>query len=231
MSEDAGATSTQGQPAPESGPKPVSWAPVPKVNLLPLEVVENRAFRRTQLVLVGAVVLAAGAVGVGTVWAQRGVGDAQAEADAAQGRVAQLQTEKVKYTPIPGIIAQVDAAEAARQSIYSSDVRWYRYMNTLARNSAQAGVELSSVTITVTASATSGTAASGGDVLTPGGIGTITFNGTGAEYRQVSAWLEAVDKTTGLQGRRGQPAGGHLRQHRGPGLGRALQAVPAQERN
>lgn len=199
MSEDTGTTTTQVQPATESGPKPVSWAPVPKVNLLPLEVVENRAFRRTQIVLAGALVLAVGAVGVGSVWAKNGVDDAQSEADAAQGRVSQLQTQKALYTPIPGIVAQVEAAEAARQSIYSSDVRWYRYLNTLARTSAQAGVKLNNVTILVTGNAAAEAGATGSDVLTQGGIGTFAFGGTSTEYQQVSAWLDAVDKTTGLQ--------------------------------
>jgi Tfp pilus assembly protein PilN len=193
---------TQVQPAVETGPKPVTWAPVPKVNLLPVEIVEDRAFRRTQILLAGAVVLAAGVVGVGTLWAQNGVDDAQAEADAAQQRVSQLLTQQADYAQIPPITQQIEAAVAARQAIYAQDVRWYRYLNTFARTAAENGIDMTNITVTMSAGST-GSATTGSDgagLLAPTGIGTITFAGTTAQYQQLSTWLEGLDRITGIRG-------------------------------
>ncbi|GLY30589.1 hypothetical protein [Kineosporia sp. NBRC 101731] len=190
---------TQVAPAVAAGPKSVSWAPVPKVNLLPVEILEGRSFRRTQMVLAGVIILVVGAIGAGTVIETRAVDDAQAEADAAQARVTKLQEKQTEYASVPQVIAQIAAAEAARTSIYSSDVRWYRYLTQIDR-ARPTGVELQGITVTLSVTDAASTGTSTTDVLTPSGIGSIQFTGTGDEYSQASAWMESIAKVGGLTG-------------------------------
>jgi Tfp pilus assembly protein PilN len=194
MTEDPGTGgTTQVQPAVQAGPKPVTWAPVPKVNLLPIEIVEGRAFRRTQVVLAGAVVLVVGVIAVGTVVAKNQVDDAQAEADAAQLRVNQLQQQQIEFAEVPKIYAQVEAATAARKQAYIGDAPWYRYIRELDR-ALPAGVEFSSISMTL--STASATAVS---PLVPAATAALTVSGTAPDYKMVAEWMEAFDKVRGLQ--------------------------------
>jgi len=175
--------------------RPVTWAPVPKVNLLPVEILENRSFRRTQYVLAGAVLVVVGATGAVTGWAQTGVNRAQSDADDARAEVVRLQTVQAEYASVPQVVAQVTAAQTARAGVYAGDVLWSRYLTRIDRARPE-GVELQ----TLTASVTGTTAAATTDVLTPSGIGSLEFAATGSEYVQASAWLEAVDAVNGLDG-------------------------------
>ncbi len=192
MTEDSSGT-TQVEPAVQAGPKPVSWAPVPKVNLLPIEIVEGRAFRRTQFVLAGAVVLVVGVIGVGTVVAKNQVDDAQTEADAAQTRITQLQQQQTEYAEVPKIYAQVEAATAARKQAFIGDAPWYRYIRELDR-ALPAGVGFTSISMTLS---TSGAAAT--NPLTPAAAASLTIAGTAPDYKLVAEWMEAFDKVRGLQ--------------------------------
>jgi hypothetical protein len=70
LTEEYAGTELAAEPGPPA-PIRIPWAPVPKVNLLPIEIVEKRRFRRTQVLLglavLGVVLLA----GVGTSLAGR----------------------------------------------------------------------------------------------------------------------------------------------------------------
>jgi outer membrane murein-binding lipoprotein Lpp len=186
------------EPAAEpAAPAPVriSWAPVPKVNLLPIEIVERRRFRRTQILLGGAVLGALVLAGAGTYWAQRGVDDAGEQLSAADARVAALQSEQNRYIEVPQVRAQVDAAESARALALGSDVLWYRYLSDL-DGARPGGVKFSGITMTM--SATSSTAAASANPLSSSGIGSIVVNGEADQYSEVASWITAVDKITGF---------------------------------
>lgn len=177
----------------------ISWAPVPRVNLLPNEIVERRQFRQVQIMLSIAVGVVLLVVVAGTVLAQRAVGDANRQLDVAQAAVEKLQAQTTKYAEVPRVIAQVEAARAARAQAMAGDVLWYRYLNDL--NGAQpSGVTMNSITISVnaTAGAASAAQAPGADALTPAGVGTVKVDGSAHEYRQISSWLESLDTITGL---------------------------------
>jgi Tfp pilus assembly protein PilN len=179
-------------------PVRVAWAPVPKVNLLPMEIVEGRRFRRTQLIL-GGTVAATVLVGVaGVLWAQSGISDANDRLTSAQSTVSTLQAQQVKYAAAPKVIAQVEAAEAAQVLAMGADVLWYRYLNDL-DGARPEGVELNALTVALNVGGGSaGSGAPGGDPLIPTGIGTITTAGTAERYDQVSSWLLAINKLTGF---------------------------------
>jgi Tfp pilus assembly protein PilN len=194
MTEESGTGgTTQVRPAVQAGPKPVAWAPVPKVNLLPIEIVEARAFRRTQVLLAGAVVLVVAVIGVGSVVAKNQVDDAQADADAAQARVNQLQQQQTEFAAVPRIYAQVEAATAARKQAYIGDAPWYRYIRELDQ-ALPAGVEFSNISMTLS---TSGAAAA--SPLVPTAAAGLTVSGTAPDYKMVAEWMEAFDNVSGLQ--------------------------------
>ena len=183
-------------PAETGPPAPlrIAWAPVPKVNLLPIEILESRRFRRTQVLLAGAVLVVAVLAGAGTFLAQRSVSDANDELITAQARVTQLQAEQAKYSAVPKVVGEVEAATAARTLAMGTDVLWYRYLNDI-DGAVPAGVELSSLTLGLSTAANAGTATS---PLAASGIGTIAMNGKAERYDEVSSWLEAINKITGF---------------------------------
>jgi hypothetical protein len=191
LTQDQNGAGTQAPAAPIT--TRVAWAPVARVNLLPMEIIESRRFRGTQGLLAGVVVIAVLAAAGGTVWAQRGVADADEQLVAAQAQVAAAQAEQARYATVPKVIAEVDAGLAARALAMSNDVLWSRYLNEL-DGARPAGVKLSGMSISLTGPV----ATAGADPLTPAGIGTITLDGTAAKYGQVASWLEALNKITGL---------------------------------
>jgi Tfp pilus assembly protein PilN len=200
MSEQTGAQPESGADvdvaveAEPTGPARVSWAPVPRVNLLPIEVLEGRRFRRTQVGLGVAVVAVVIAAGAGTVWAQRDVDEARDELTAAQAKVGSLQRDANRYSEVPKVLAEVDAADSARTRAMATDILWYRYLNDL-DTARPPGLKLTSLTVAVTGTETG---APGKDVLTPNGVGTIQVNGVGPGYKDVATWLENLDKINGM---------------------------------
>jgi hypothetical protein len=173
----------------------VSWASVPKVNLLPPEIMESRRFaalKRRLLVLVVLVVAGGAAAGW---WANTRVDAAQAQLDEARATTTTLQTEKAKYREVPEVTAAVDAALTVRQQAMAADVLWYRYLNDVAL-ATTSDVYLTSMT----ASLKGATPSPGTDPLAPAGIGAVQISGTAGSLPSVAAWLEALDQITGIKG-------------------------------
>ena len=126
----------QDAPAPVSGPVRVSWATVPRVNLLPLEILQRRRLRRTKtllgiMVFAGIVIAAAG-----VFLAQREVNNARDDLTVAQSQVTVLNADAAKYSAVPAVVAQVEAASAARTDVMSRDIPWYQFMEPFHRGSA-----------------------------------------------------------------------------------------------
>jgi Tfp pilus assembly protein PilN len=204
-----------GQPAADAAPTEVlapaappdaltSTYQVPRVDLLPPEVLARRRFRATQRR--SAVVLAAVAAALagGYVLAVLDAGDAADELATAQARTAELTAEQARYARVPQVYGQVDAAQVALRTAMAADVRWYAHLGDLAA-SAPEGLWLTSITASVTPAATPG--AVPGTVVDPlaaagaaPSLGTLRINGTVREEQQVAAWLDALDATPGLTG-------------------------------
>lgn len=180
----------------------IEWATVPRVNLLPDEIVTERRFRRTLRYLASAVVGCVLLGAAGTAWAQLQVADAQSRLDDAQSTTRRLNREAAKYAEVPKVLAQVEAARAAREKAMATDVLWYRFLDDLA-NATPSSVALGSVSISINA----GTGATtGADPLTPGGLGDVTFTGTAARFPDVATWLTQVAEVHGLDASRLQNA-------------------------
>lgn len=179
----------------EATPTRPSWASIPKVNLLPPEIMENRRFAalKRRLLVVLLLVLAGGAAA--TWWAGTRVDAAQQELDAARARTSTLQAEKAKYAEVPQVTAAVDAALTVRQQAMAADVLWYRYLNDVAL-ATTSDVYLTSMTATLKGA----TPTPGADPLTPAGIGTVEISGTAGSLPSVATWMEALDQITGIKG-------------------------------
>ena len=192
-----------------AGP-PDALAPVyrvPRVDLLPPEILARRRFRHTQQRSV--VALAALVVGLagGYVLSAQDRSEAADELAVAQARTAALTAEQAQYARAPQVYAQVDAAKAALRSAMAGDVRWYTYLADLAVT-APDGLWLTTVTASVTPSAGTATAPVGAAVVVdplaaPGAaapVGTLSVGGTAEQEPQVASWLEVLDATPGLTG-------------------------------
>jgi Tfp pilus assembly protein PilN len=177
----------------------VDWAPVPRVNLLPPEITGARAFRTVQRRLVLVVIMVIALAGAGVYWAQGRVNQAQAAVDVTTSQATALQHQQSAYAQVPILLAELDAARAARSQALGQDVLWYRFLNDVAL-ATPANVSLTTMAVTVTdpGSATSTTAAATSDPLVPTGIGTMTVTGTAAGYPDVATWMRSIATVKGL---------------------------------
>ena len=170
----------------------VDWALVPRVNLLPPEIIEERRFRRLQTVLAGClfgtVVLAA----AGVAWAQFGVTGAQDDLETVRAETARLQSEQTRYAEVPKRLAELESARTAREKAMGNDVLWFRFLTDLAVNTPD-GTVLQSVSISLTGGASS-------DALAPNGLGTVKVTGKAGRFVDVASWLDDVAKVSGLAG-------------------------------
>jgi Tfp pilus assembly protein PilN len=187
----------QAAPAPISTTTRVDWAPVPKVNLLPPEIVEGRRLARLKRVLGGALVVVTAGCAGGVVWAQAGVASAQDEVDAAQARAATLQAQQAKYAEVPRVTGLIDTATTARQTAMGQDVRWYGFLSELSMTTPK-GVSL--VSLEVALDDSSAPAGQPAGPLTPSGIGHVSFSGKADHFPDVAGWLDAVGSVHGLDG-------------------------------
>jgi len=175
-------------------PVRVAWASVPRVNLLPIEILEGRRFHRTQAVLGSAILITALVAAGITFWAQQGVNDANKSLHTSQAKVSALQAEQAKYAMVPKVIAEVNAANTAQTLAMGGDILWYRYLNDL-DGIRPTGLELTGITVTP---ATAASSAPSSNPLVPTGLGTITITGTATRYDEVSTWLEQLTKVAGF---------------------------------
>jgi Tfp pilus assembly protein PilN len=192
---------TQLAPAPavvEPGPVAtrVEWAIVPRVNLLPPEVLAARRFRSLQRRLGVVVASTLVVAGIGVVWAQSGLTSAEDDLAATRAQAVQLQAEQTKYAEAPKVLANLDAARTARASALGTDVAWYQFLSDLAINTP-GGTGLSSVAISMdgTVNATASTVP-----LVPAGLGEVKVTGKAVRFPDVATWLDSFGQVHGLAG-------------------------------
>jgi Tfp pilus assembly protein PilN len=182
----------------------VDWAPVPRVNLLPAEILDARGFRKVQWRLAVAVLATLVLAAAGTFWSQNQVDAAQATLDTAAAQTAVLHRQEARYAEVPRVTSALTAAKTARADALGQDLLWYRLLSDIAL-ATPSGVWLTTMNVTLATTssakpAAASAATTGGDPLLPTGIGTVTITGTATTYPDVSAWLEAVVKVRGLDG-------------------------------
>jgi len=170
---------------------------LPRVNLLPPEIEEQRRARSVQGGLGVCVLAAAGVVGALFFLATGQVSDAQEELDASKARNATLQARASAFAEVPLVYAQVEAAEARLTEAMGKEIRWSYLLNDLSLRTPKK-VWLTSMTVTQNvAPATAAVPVAPGELLQPG-VGTLVFEGKGYAHNDVAAWLDALAKQKGL---------------------------------
>ena len=163
---------------------------LPRVNLLPPEIAEKRAFRRIQMGLGAAGVAAVGIVGLLYVSASHGVSAANADLATAKSQNTSLQTQAANYRNVTSVYAAAAAAQSQLTSAMGDEVRYSQLLNDLAL-SVPSTVWLKDVEFTqgATAGAPAAPAASASALPT---IGTFTVSGVGFSHDDVAIWLESI---------------------------------------
>ena len=177
-------------------------ATLPRVNLLPPEIEEQRRFRKLQLGLGAGVVVALGAVGALTLLAIGQVGDAQDELEASKAQNTVLQAKANEYAEVPLVFAQVEAAEAQLSQAMGQEVRWSYFLNDLSLKTPSK-VWLTKMTVTqnvdaASAAITAPVPAAGSSQWAEAGLGSVVFEGHAIAHNDVAAWLDALAKQKGL---------------------------------
>jgi Tfp pilus assembly protein PilN len=177
----------------------VGASTLPRVNLMPPELEEKRRFRRLQLAMGGAVVVAVAAVGGLYFWAHGGVASAQTQLDTATSQHTVLQGQLNSLQSVRDVFAQVAAHETMLQQAMGDEVQWSHYLNDLSLRVPD-NVWLTQMQVTqkqAQSGASVSSSASGSSAIVPTGIGNITFTGVALARDDVATWLESLAKEKG----------------------------------
>ena len=158
---------------------------LPRVNLLPPEIAEAKAFQKVQMGLGAALLATVAVVGVMYTSASASVGDAQTELDTANARGTALQADIAKYRNVTAIYAAAAAAETALTSAMGDEVRYSVMLDDLSLTVPD-NVWLKSISYTAAAAGATGTSAA------PAGLGTFTATATAFSHDDVAVWLESI---------------------------------------
>ena len=172
-------------------------ATLPRVNLLPPEIEEERRFKKVQAGLGIALVAALGVVGALTLLANGQVQSAQDEVDAAKARKVTLQAKVAEFAEVPKVYAEVEAAQAQLSTAMDDEIRWSYFLNDLSLKTP-GKVWLTKMTVLQTTDPTQLAAAAPTQTYGTTGVGSVTFEGVGFQHNDVAAWLDALAKQKGL---------------------------------
>jgi Tfp pilus assembly protein PilN len=166
-------------------------AALPRVNLLPPEIAEAARFRRVQLAMGGAVLVAVVAVAGLHMHAKSGVSSAQQSLTAAQASNTVLQSKLNGLAHVSATYAAVQNQRTMLQSAMGTEVNWSSMLADLSLR-MPSNVWLTAIQATETSAPGSQT-----PTTVPGTIGTVLFSGVGYQHSDVAAWLIALAKERG----------------------------------
>lgn len=165
---------------------------LPRVNLLPPEIGQQRRFRRTQSYLAGGLLATVGIVAGMYALAAGEVNRAEETLAAEQAKAAELQVEVDTFADVPRTYALVDAKVAQVELAMGQEVRWSQYLNGLSLTLPEAvWVEQVTMSQTVDQAAGAPVASAEGPYSDPG-LGQVVFTGKARTHNDVATWLEAL---------------------------------------
>ena len=171
---------------------------LPRVDLLPPVYAEQEKLRRTKALLAAAVVAAVLGTGGAYVVEERSTAKAREELATVQAEQSRLRSEQAKYTEVPLVNGQVDAARGDVILAMGDEVRWSQVLADLSAR-VPSGVWLSDVTFAqVTAVTASGVTAPAAPTGAAGSIATINVTGNALTQAAVASWLESLSKQPGF---------------------------------
>lgn len=163
---------------------------LPRVNLLPPEIAEKRAFQRIQMGLGAAGLASVAVVGLLYVSANQSVSSANEELASAKSEGVTLQVQAAKYRDVTAVYAAAAAAQAQLTTAMGDEVRYSQLLNDLALT-VPSSVWLKSVAFAQTAPPPGAAAGAVPAAGTPP-IGTFTVTGVGFSHDDVAIWLESI---------------------------------------
>jgi Tfp pilus assembly protein PilN len=174
---------------------------LPRVNLLPPEILEVRSVRRAQAGLGAAV--AASLLIVGGLWGLASVdqASAQKDLDAAGQRQTAVNRETAALSDVAATYTQIQQRRAVLSSAMSGEVLWSQYLTDLALLVPD-NVWLETIAVTPVEGSTGATATPGGPEFgpqtAPGAIATIAFTGQAISQDDVTNWLQSISRGKGF---------------------------------
>jgi Tfp pilus assembly protein PilN len=175
---------------------------LPRVNLLPPEIAEQRRARQVQGALAAGVLAAVGVAAVLVVLANGQVGQAEDELAASKQRNVTLQKEADRYAEVPKVFAQVDAARTQLELAMGKEIRWSYFLNDLSLKTPNQ-VWLTQMTVEQTvdtdlSAAAVAPAPGATEAYLNSPLGTVSFQGKATGHNGVAAWLDSLAKQKGF---------------------------------
>jgi Tfp pilus assembly protein PilN len=180
----------------------VDQARVPRVNLLPPEIAEQKAFRRIQAGLLVVVLLAAAATGALWEHQRSSTADARTAEQTSAARTTALQARVAHLSYVTAVYGAVSNARAMLEQALGQEILWSHYLTDLGLV-VPSGVWLTSVTATETPTTGTSSSSSATSTSPPGttsALGSVTFVGVALTRDDVASWLQAIDTEKGFGG-------------------------------
>ena len=172
-------------------------ATLPRVNLLPPEIEQERRFRRVQLGLGAGVLASLGVVAALFLAANGQVADAEGDLADSKTQTSRLEAQAAEYSQVPLVYSKVEAARAQLELAMGKEVRWSFYLNDLSLKTP-GKVWLTTMTAAVNQDAAGpALAAAGAPGYINPGLGTVTFEGFAVAHNNVANWLDSLAKQKG----------------------------------
>jgi Tfp pilus assembly protein PilN len=173
---------------------------LPRVNLLPKEIKEQRLVRRQRGGVAVAFAVLLALLGLWYVRESQKLTEARQEADRERAVAAGLRAKKTELQPYAALGSQIAAAEQLRAKVYAREIR---FSNILQDISAiiPGDVWLTQMSVALKETGTAagaGGAAAAATALTPGSPGagspvaSITFTGASLEHVDVGGFVRAL---------------------------------------
>lgn len=168
---------------------------VPRVNLLPKEIIEKRglkSLRRVLALVVLAVILAGAAATFASTLA---VNSAQEELNQEQLRTTTLLAEQRRYAEVTVVTDRLRLTEDALEYISRSDLDWSTILGMI---SSATPDEVLIKSLSTTTATPLERASDSSEPLVPTSIGSIALEGTAETRPDVSSWTNALEALPGI---------------------------------
>jgi Tfp pilus assembly protein PilN len=170
---------------------------VSQVNLLPSELRERQAIRRTTSLVVAAGLAVLALIGIFYFFQVQRLSQAQSDLEAQQSRNAQLQTRIDSLQEFADLQAELASKEALVGEIFVNEVSWSSALLDVSRVIPDASY-LTNLTgqITPTVVGEVATAPTGGTPETTL-IGNMTFAGVANQTETIATWITRLEEVQG----------------------------------
>ena len=174
---------------------------LPRVNLLPPEIEQERRFRHVQLGLGAGVLGSLGVVAAAFIVVSGQVGAAQDDLDTSKSQTTKLEAQATEYSQVPLVYSQVEAARAQLELAMGKEIRWSFYLNDLSLKTPH-----NVWVFSMTASSNDTSAAAATTSTVPGqssatyiepGVASVQFEGYALKHNDVASWLDSLAKQKG----------------------------------